>query len=147
MVEDHITNIEKWRNPFVKYFFLYRFVILVGFWVLSWWTSLLCIMGELAGGGSMAMAVGVGVRWQMKRDMWKDYLLERGWGLRQGIFLVLVSLSGHFGALSFSRIPVYSRINNIVLINISILFGTLRLGLGAYYSGPTFKFQPTSGTG
>ena len=33
-------------------------------------TSLQCIMGELAGGGSVAVAVGFSDRWQVKCDMW-----------------------------------------------------------------------------
>ena len=31
-----------------------------GFWVLSWSTSLLCIVGKLSGGGPVEVAVGVG---------------------------------------------------------------------------------------
>ena len=38
------------------------------FWVLSWWTSLL---GELAGGGYVAVAFGVGDRWQVTGDRWQ----------------------------------------------------------------------------
>ena len=40
------------------------------FWVLSWWTSLLCIVGELSWGGSEAVAVSIGERGKMKCDMW-----------------------------------------------------------------------------
>ena len=34
-----------------------------GFWVQSWWTSLLCKMGELSGEGSVAVAVDLGEMW------------------------------------------------------------------------------------
>ena len=40
-------------------------------WLLSWWTSLLCIVGDLAGGGSVARAVGVGDRWHVAGDRWQ----------------------------------------------------------------------------
>ena len=42
----------------------------LGFGFLSWWTSLLCIVGELAGAWSMAVAVGHGDMWQVTCDMW-----------------------------------------------------------------------------
>ena len=47
----------------------------LGFWVLSWRSSLMGIVGELAGGGSVAVAVGptvlallTGYRWHMTQD-------------------------------------------------------------------------------
>ena len=45
---------------------------ILGFWnifpVLFWWTSILCIVGELA--GSVRVAVGVGDRWQVTGYVW-----------------------------------------------------------------------------
>ena len=38
---------------------------------MSWWPSLLCIVADLAGVGSMGVAVGNGDRWQVKCDMWQ----------------------------------------------------------------------------
>ena len=37
----------------------------------SLWTSLLCIVAELTGGGSVAVAVGVSDRWQVTLDTWQ----------------------------------------------------------------------------
>ena len=34
-------------------------------WILCWWTSLLCIWGELARGMSVTLVVGFGHRWQI----------------------------------------------------------------------------------
>ena len=42
--------------------FFWDLKLSLGFWILSWKTSLLCIVGELAGGRSVAVAVGVGDR-------------------------------------------------------------------------------------
>ena len=39
-----------------------------GLGILFWWTSLLCIVGELAGGGSLAVAFGFGDRLQVTHD-------------------------------------------------------------------------------
>ena len=39
----------------------------------SWWSLqiiLLCMVGELAGGGTMTVAVGVSDMWQLTRNMW-----------------------------------------------------------------------------
>ena len=44
-------------------------------WVFgSLWTSLLCIMGKLAGGWSVAVAVGVSDRWHATRGTWHVHL-------------------------------------------------------------------------
>ena len=40
------------------------------FLVWSWWTSILCIVGDLAGRWSVAVAVCVGDRWQVTCDRW-----------------------------------------------------------------------------
>ena len=39
-------------------------------WTSLLWSSLLCIMGELARGGSVPVAIGVSDKWQMTRNMW-----------------------------------------------------------------------------
>ena len=46
----------------LKYFFLF-------FWAFR--SSLLNIVGELAGGASMAVAVGVSDRWHVTRNWWQ----------------------------------------------------------------------------
>ena len=58
LVEEHITNIVKLRNPFLEVWPFFRF------WGLDSVSAnqLLCIVGDLAGGGSVAVAVGVGNR-------------------------------------------------------------------------------------
>ena len=71
LVEGYIANIGlQWHN------FMFCSVLLI-FWVFQLfrvlgasllWARLLWIMGELAGGGSVAVAVGVSERWHMTRD-------------------------------------------------------------------------------
>ena len=56
------------RRTFWTFLMIFVFRFFVVFWVLSWWTSLLCIVGEFLGWGSVA--VGVGDMWQVKGDMW-----------------------------------------------------------------------------
>ena len=70
--------------------FFFRFWHLLGCWVLSWWTSKLCIVGELAGGGSVA--VGVGVKCHASFDTWHGTCDT--WILSFD-FLVLVLLPAH----------------------------------------------------
>ena len=64
LVEERIDKLKKLRNPFLCFGF--------GFWckyagspktkkILHWQTSLLCIVWELAKGGSVAVAVGIAV--------------------------------------------------------------------------------------
>ena len=45
------------------------FIFFLCFLFLSWWSSLLCIVVELAAEGSVRVAVGVGDRWQMTCHM------------------------------------------------------------------------------
>ena len=64
-MEDHIINIAIPLDIFV--FFLHIYFFFFGLKKISWVisslrTSLLCIMGELAGGGFVAVAVGVSCR-------------------------------------------------------------------------------------
>ena len=64
LVKEHISNI---GIPLYILVFvvsiIFRLLIFFGFLFL-FQTSLLCIMGELAGGGSVAVAFGVSDRWQ-----------------------------------------------------------------------------------
>ena len=55
---------------FLHFFCFHDFLRSELFWGFgSFCTSLLCIVGELAGGGSVAVAVGVTDRLQVKGDM------------------------------------------------------------------------------
>ena len=45
-------------------------VFFLRFLVLSWWISILCVVGELAREGSLAVAVSVGDRGKVTCDMW-----------------------------------------------------------------------------
>ena len=60
LVKESIVKLSKVRTCFFKdYIFLGALNLFGAFWVLSWGTSLLYIVGDLAGGGSLAMAVDV----------------------------------------------------------------------------------------
>ena len=63
--------------------------------VLSWQTSLLCIVGELAGGGSVAVAVGVSERWQVIHFFFLFFL--------NFFVMVLVLLTAYAKRFSVSR--------------------------------------------
>ena len=76
------------------------------------------LVGVLAGGGSMAMALGVSDRWQVTCDNWhatwdtwhvthdflKIYLLQFLAGWNYSDFFVSVPLSAHIERLSVSRV-------------------------------------------
>ena len=56
--------------------FFWVLAVLIIFWILKFFqvfgwlrTSLLCIAGELAGGGPVALAIGVSDRWQVTGDV------------------------------------------------------------------------------
>ena len=70
LVEERIANIGIPLH--VLDFCSFDLVLLFEFiWVLgSFQTSLLCLVGELAGGQSVAMAFGISNKWQVRCDMW-----------------------------------------------------------------------------
>ena len=56
---------------FCVFVFLMFFCVLNFFWFLwSLQTSLVCLLGELAGRGSVAMSVSVSDKWKVTGDMW-----------------------------------------------------------------------------
>ena len=60
LVKEHIANIGIPLDIFRIVIVFIIFCVLTFFWsFVSCWSSLLCIMGELAGGGSVALAVRV----------------------------------------------------------------------------------------
>ena len=65
LVEERIAN--NWHNwrfqDFAFSMIFWDFDIFLGFW--SWQTSLLCLAEEIAGGRSVAVAVGVSDMWQV----------------------------------------------------------------------------------
>ena len=71
-----------------------------GFWFCIWFfgsvlmnQSLLCIVGELAGGGSVAVAVCVGDMWQVTCDTW--YLTPDTWHKLLFLFFFYQSFYPH----------------------------------------------------
>ena len=63
-------KLQKYEHLFLSFFFNW-FLIFLNFWlVLSWWESLLCIVGALAGLGSVAVTADIGDQWQVTCDMW-----------------------------------------------------------------------------
>ena len=69
LVKEPIAKIAKLRTPPIfGRLQPFRFWIYFSFF-LSWWTRLLCIVGELAGGWSVV--VGVGYRRHVTCDMWQ----------------------------------------------------------------------------
>ena len=90
LIKERIAKITKLRNLFYLEGFndFFKFYNFWSFGVLSLWTSLLCIVGELAEGRSVDGAVGVGDRgqvtcdtWHVTHDMWKGELLFSSVGL------------------------------------------------------------------
>ena len=78
LVEDDIAKMAKiWTHFFIERFWpFFGFWIIFGFLVLFCWTNLLCIVGELSGWGSVAVAVGdrwqvTNIRWQVMGDRWQ----------------------------------------------------------------------------
>ena len=77
---------------------------------MSWQTSLLCIVGKLAGGGSVAVAVAVGVGWHVTCDRWHItcdiffFLFFLGF-----VWMIWLSvlLSAHIERLSVSRLRYF----------------------------------------
>ena len=60
----------KLKNPLFKVLTIFFLFFTYGFCGLSWWTSLLVIMGDLAGGGTVGLAVAVGDRWHVTCNTW-----------------------------------------------------------------------------
>ena len=75
--------------PFqLRWFFVIKFFFLLVF--VSWWTSLLWVMRESAGGESVAVTVGVSDRWQMTRNTWHVTCVS--WNNLLSFLSVLVSV-------------------------------------------------------
>ena len=76
LVEEHISNITIHFQVFAFWWFFWG-----GFFRFfgSLRTMLLCIVGELAGGGIITVAVGVSDRWQVTRHTW--HLTSDTWHL------------------------------------------------------------------
>ena len=72
------------------------FSFLIFFWDFgSLQASLLCIVGDLAGRGSVAVAVGVSDRWHSIGDTW--HLTHGMWHVTHDFFLPFLSVSSRFG--------------------------------------------------
>ena len=69
------------------------------FWVLSWRTSLLCIVGELTGGRSLDVAVYLGDMWHMTGDRW--YVTGDRWQMTHDIWQVTGATSVILGIYIF----------------------------------------------
>ena len=112
LVKEPIAKIAKLRTPPIfGRLQPFRFWIYFSFF-LSWWTRLLCIVGELAGGWSVVVGVGyrrhvtcdrgqvTGDRWQMTWYTWQmtQNINFICWGAQICfIFFVSVLLSAHIG--------------------------------------------------
>ena len=69
MVKECNAKIARQSKPsFWKVSTFFRVSTFFGFFVLYLQTSLLCIVGKIAGGGAMAVAIGVGDSWQVTSD-------------------------------------------------------------------------------
>ena len=79
LAKERIAKIAKQGTLFFKILKTFWVLTFLGFLVLSWWTSLLCIVGELAGGGSLAVgAVDVSDMWHVTQYMWHvTYAIRR----------------------------------------------------------------------
>ena len=95
--------------------------IVWGFCVLSWWTSLLCIVGELAARGSVALAVGVADRWQGTGYRW--HVAYDIWHMIHGIwffFWLSMLLSADIERFSVSRMQDF-RAQMVVIVGLQNL--------------------------
>ena len=105
MVEECIANIGIPLDFFLAvlpFQWFFAFLVFWGFGSLQ--TSLLCIVGDLAGGGSVAVAVGISYTWHMTfvQTKFSSFLSV----------LVSVLLSAHVERFSVSRVQHFLLLKN-----------------------------------
>ena len=122
MKEHRSQNLQFWPEMVINY--------RINVWVFvthCWWVKvkisskiLLCILGELAGGGSVAVAVGVSDIWQVTGDMQNGtrdtwHMIHDMWlKIKEiSLFFKLALLSAHIEKFSVSRMRNFSSIKPI----------------------------------